>query len=243
MHHANIFTFILGMVEKINMTKIEKIKFKYMGYMEFHSSTLMLFDNQKLILDIHQKKLNKNYNDYLWLKNNEATIGSTIGHSFIYYNEIGEKGANEIRILSTKSMEDEFIKGGKWNTKRINAIEKFLKQKNNIFKVEKIETQTLSIVKGEIGFILPSELFSLYDENKSIRALYKKKKKIDANNVINTYGYYYDMDNNNEVIGGFIKCENGEYDIYSCKVNNEEYGYIIKLNNQKITNENMTFMF
>ena len=222
---------------------MKKIKFKCMGYMHFHTSPLMLFDNQKLILDIHQKKLNKNYSKHLWLKNTEATIGSIIGHSLIYYNEIGDQGANEIRILSSKYLEDEMVKGDEWNTRRLNSVEKLSKQKNNIFKVEKIETQTLSITKGEIGFILPSELFSLYDENKSIRALYKKKKKIDANNVINTYGYYYDLDNKLEVIGGFIKCENGEYDIYSCEVNNEEYGYIIKINNQKLTNENMTFMF
>lgn len=218
--------------------------FKCMGYIQFHSSPLMIFDNETLLLDIHQKKLNKNYSDISWIKNSEAYIGSIIGHSLIYYNEVGEEGANEIRILSSKCIEDEIIKGEEWNTRRLNSIEKLFREKKDFFKVEKIKTKILNISNGEIGFILSSELFLANGENRSIRPYYTKKKKIDKNKTINVYGYYHDfMDNTQKVIGGFIKCKNGEYDIYSCEVNDKEYGYIIKLNNKKLTNENMKFMF
>ena len=38
------------------------------------------------------------------------------------------------------SIEDEIEKEGKWDTRRYNSIERPLKQKNNLFKVEKIKT-------------------------------------------------------------------------------------------------------
>ena len=58
------------------------------------------------------------------------------------------------------SIEDEIEKEGKWDTRRYNSIERPLKQKNNLFKVEKIKTKSLSITSGVMGFILASELFS-----------------------------------------------------------------------------------
>ena len=300
------------------------MKFKYLTYLLVEPS-LIFFDMNKTrfrnVKKIRSLKLksSKKYRDVWWLEK-KFTLVDIRGHTFIYHNAIGEKGANEIRILNMISIEDEIEKEGKWDTRRYNSIERPLKQKNHIFKVEKIKAKSLSVTSGVIGFILPSELFFDDGRVKRIKPTWKDIKMVDGDIVAKNYGFYYDWDNDYEIVGGFLKFENGKYDVYRChvvkykkvlknsevqivfpccstsveynkdlivqrwgvtnayckkcdkyhnnpddlisrkngrkidyelfaledstnKTEEKEYGYIIKSKNEKLTNENMGFMF
>ena len=130
------------------------MKFKYLAYLLIDNPSLILFDKNKSkfqnnnTISSLKNKTGEKYRDIWWREKKFTSITSNVGHTLIYHNAIGGKGANEIRILNMISIEDEIEKEGKWDTRRYNSIERPLKQKNNLFKVEKIKTKSLAITSG-----------------------------------------------------------------------------------------------
>ena len=192
-----------------------------------HDSTFTLFDNAKLTKKIKNYQLDEKYKDPFYLERKETTIDALRGNLLIFTNldANNNQKATEIRILNNYTIEEQMDKG--LNSRRIKAIEQyFKKRKLNQFSLEKLKIKTLKITSGVIAFMQVSDafFFDLELNPPKIRGQYKDKEM--------QYGYYWSLNFKTPyIIGGFVKCENGIYDVYRCSV---DYEYKVEKNKTTI---------